>query len=179
MNRLSEPRHLWLLAGLMLGALPSSALAYCVGWDQTLPKYDPLYYSVEHEFGRSQYVVKAKVLRETWIGENGKVKPLQPPFQNGASRPWGFDSYAGAFYDLQVETVFKGRPPLKLRVFSENSTARFWLDKGREILAFVSSEMFDKPIGKQFTLDTCGNVSLFPKAKGIMPAVLKAARQRR
>jgi hypothetical protein len=115
------------------------------------------------------------VLKETWVGEDGKEKALQPPFQNGSPRPWGFDPYAGAFYDLQVERAFKGKPPLTVRVFSENATDRFWLDKGQDILAFVSTEVFEAPIGKQFTLDTCGNFRPFPKANGIMAAVLKAA----
>lgn len=164
------------MISLLLGAIPSSAFAYCVGSEKTLPNYDPNYYSVGHEFHRSQYVVKAKVLKETWIGEDGKEKALQPPFQNGSPRPWGFDPYLGAFYNLQIETVFKGSPTSTLRVFSENSTARFWLDKGQEILAFISPE---GPIGERLTLDTCGNFRPFPKAKGIMPAVLEAAKERR
>lgn len=167
------------MAGLWLAVEPVSACAYCVGWDQSLPNRDTKYYSVVREFSRSQYVVRAKVIRETWIGEDGNVKSLQPPFQNGAARPWGFDPYLGAFYDLQIETTYKGKPPAILRVFSENSTARFWLKNGQEILAFASSEMFDKPIGKQSTLDTCGNSSLFPKAYRTLSAVFAAARTRR
>lgn len=168
-------RAVTVAAVLALGAMSSGALAYCVGWDKTLPNYDPHYYSVSHEFRRSKWVVKAKVLKETWIGEDGKEKALQPPFQNGFPRPWGFDPYAGAFYDLQVDRVFKGDPPLIFRVFSENATNRFWLDAGQEILAFVSTEVFEAPIGRQFTLDTCGNFRSFPKANAIMAAVLKAA----
>jgi hypothetical protein len=162
-------------AVLSLGTMPSSAFAYCVGWDKTLPNYDPQYYSVSHEVRRSEWVVRAKVLKETWVGEDGKDKALQPPFQNSSPLPLGFDPYAGAFYDLQVERTFKGQPPLTFRVFSENATNRFWLNKGREILAFVSTEVFEAPIGKQFTLDTCGNFRPFPQANGIMAAVRKAA----
>lgn len=163
-------------SALALGAFPSDGHAYCVGWDKTLPNYDPQYYSVSHELRRSEWVVKAKVIKETWIGDDGKEKPLQPPFQNGAPRPWGFDPYAGAFYDLQVEQAFKGTPPPTIRVFSENATNRFWLKEGQEILAFVSEEAFEEPIGKQFTLDTCGNFRTYPKAKEIVAAVLKAAK---
>lgn len=159
-----------------VGSMPSAALAYCVGWDKTRPSYDPHYYSVNHEFRRSKWVVEAKVLKETWIGEDGKEKALQPPFQNGSLRPWGFDPYAGAFYDLRVERAFKGNPPLTFRVFSENATDRYWLNKNQKILAFVSTEVFEAPIGKQLTLDTCGNFRSFPKAKVIMVAVLKAAK---
>jgi hypothetical protein len=123
--------------------------------------------------------VKAKVLKETWIGEDGKPKPLKPPFQDGQPRPWGFDPYMGAFYDLRVETIFKGNPPSTLRVFSENSTARFWLLPGEEILAFVSTGAFDPPVGRQLTLDTCGNFAFFPRAQRLIPAVLKAAQSGR
>ncbi len=170
---------LWLLAGLWLGTLPMSASAYCAGGDPTLPNYDPRYYSIDQEFRRSQYVIRAKVIRETWIGEDGNIKALQPPFQQSGHRPWGLDPYMGAFYDLRVETIYKGKPPAILRVFSENSTARFWLEEGVEILAFVSSERFDRPIGRQFTLDTCGNFSIFPKANRTIAAVLTAARKSR
>lgn len=174
-----KSRRLGQLAGLWLATVPVDAFAYCVGWDRTLPNYDPRYYSVAHEFRRSQYVVRAKVIRETWIGEDGKAKALRPPFQNRGPRPWGFDPYVGAFYDLQVKLAYKGKPPAILRVFSENTTARFWLTKGQEVLGFVSPEMFDKPIGKQLTLDTCGNFSVFPKANRILPAVLSVARRGR
>ena len=162
---------------MALGTIPSGAFAYCVGWDKTLLNYDPHYYTVRREYRRSKWVIKAKVTKETWVGEDGNEKPLAPPFQNGSPRPWGFDPYAGAFYDLQIERSFKGRPPPTIRVFSENATNRFWLSKGQRILAFVSTEEFDAPIGKQFTLDTCGNFRAYPKATGVEAAVLKAARR--
>lgn len=164
------------IVALVLAVLPSSVSAYCVGWDKTLPHYDPHYYSVSHEFFRSSFVIKARVVKETWIGEDGKEKKLQPPFQYNGRRPWGFDPYMGAYYDLKIVTAFKGSPPAILRVFSENSTARFWLRDGQEILAFVSPETFDQPVGKQFTLDICGNLASFPKAKAVLPAVLTAAK---
>ena len=175
---LTPRRALLTVTALALGVTPFPASAYCVGWDKTLPSYDPRYYSVDHEFHRAAWVVKAKVLKETWVGEDGNEKDLKPPFQNGSPRPWGFDPYAGAFYDLQIEHSFKGSSPLNIRIFSENATDRFWLRKGEEILAFVSTEVFEAPIGKQFTLDTCGNFRPYPKANGVMGAVLKAAKAR-
>lgn len=93
-------RGLLISLSVVLAAHPSQAFAYCIGWDKSLPHYDPHYYSVSHEFRRSRWVFKAKVLKETWVDEDGKEKPLQPPFQNGSPRPWGFDPYAGAYYDL-------------------------------------------------------------------------------
>ena len=70
-----------------------------------------------------------------------------------------------------------GSPLSTIRVFSENATNRFWLNKGEEIFAFVSTEVFDAPIGKQFTLDTCGNFRSYPKATVVEAAVLKAAKR--
>ncbi len=165
---------LWLVV-LTASGMPSTAVAYCVGYDKSAPNYDPRYYSVGQELRRSQFVVRAKVVSETWIGEDGKEKTLQPPFQNGAKRPWGFDPYMGVFYTLQIESTFKGKPPPQLRVFSENSTARFTLAKGQDILAFIGTEAFDKPVGNQLTLDTCGNSRAFSKVRAIMPALRRAA----
>ena len=140
--------YIWFWCALALGTVPANARAFCIGGDKTFPSYDPQYYSVDHEFRRATYVIKAKVIRETWLGDDGKEKALQPPFQNGGSRPWGFDPYLGAYYDVQVETPFKGKPPLDLRLFSENSTARFWFDVGSEHVLFVTEETFDQPIGR-------------------------------
>ncbi len=63
----------------------------------------------------------------------------------------------GAWYDIGVTKTFKGKPSLRLRLFSENSTARFWLNKGERYLFFVTEEPFDAPIGRALTADTCGN----------------------
>ncbi len=152
---------------LAVGA-PALAQAYCVGWDKTLPNYDPKFYSVSHEFRRSEYIVEVKVDRETWLDEDGKEKPLQPPFQNGGPRPWGFDPYMGAYYDLEVLKSFKGRPPRRLRVFSENTTARFWLVVGSKHILFLTEETFDPPVLKSLTVDTCGNSKPLDTASGLL-----------
>jgi hypothetical protein len=171
-------RHLQVCIGLLgaaFAAAPGVASAYCTGWDNTLPNYDPHYYSPTHEFRRSKYVIKARVLRETWLGEDGKPKPLRPPFQFGEPRPWGFDPYAGAFYDVRVETAFKGQPRPVLRLFSENSTARFWLKVGSEHVLFVTDEAFDAPIGKSLTVDNCGNSTPVGKAGPLLRTLQRIA----
>ena len=151
--------------------LPRIVDAYCIGWDSSLPNYDPEYYSVAHEFARAKYVVTGRVLKETWLGEDGKPKPLQPPFQDGRLRPWGFDPYSGALYNIRIIHVFKGKPSNRLQLFSENSTARFWLDVGSEYLFFVTDEEFDKPIGSRLTIDTCGNSATMAKAGPTIQAI--------
>jgi hypothetical protein len=147
---------------------PAVALAYCPGWDKSLPDYDPNYYSVPQEFNRSDHVVEVRVLRETWLGEDGKPKRLEPPFQNGAKKPWGFDPYVGAYYDVEVLKSFKGKAPKNMRLFSENSTARFWFDVGSEQVLFVSKGTFDPPIGRRLSVDTCGNSQSLAKAAGLL-----------
>ncbi|HET8611211.1 MAG TPA: hypothetical protein VFL92_00415 [Sphingomonas sp.] len=147
--------------------------------DKNLPNYDPQYYTVQHEFRRAEYVVKAKVLKEIWLGEDGKPKPLQPPFQNGAPRPWGFDPYIGAFYDLQIEKVFKGEPPMRIRLFSENSTARFWLKVGSEQLLFITEDTFEQPVGRQLTMDICGNSEPFSMAQALLRQIRHITQTRR
>lgn len=143
-------------------------LAYCPGLDPSLPGYAPGYYSVPNELKRSRYVVVGRVIGETWLGDDGKPKPLQPPFQGGSSRPLGFDPYAGALYEIKVIRMIKGRPVPRLALFSENSTARFWLEVGKEYLFFVSEETFDDPIGRRLTIDTCGNSAPLAAAKDVL-----------
>jgi hypothetical protein len=148
-----------------LTVVPQAARAYCMGWDKELPGYRADYYSVPQEFGRARYVAEIQVVRETWLGEDGKPKPLQPPFQNHGSRPWGFDPYIGAYYDVLVLRRFKGEPSTRLRLYSENSTARFQFKVGSRWLAFVTEED-EEVVGHVLTLDTCGNLQPWtPRSK--------------
>jgi hypothetical protein len=158
--------------------LPLQANAYCIGWDKSLPNFDPNYYSISHEYRRSKYVVTARVVRETWLGLDGKPRALEPPFQYEGSRPWGFDPYIGALYDAEVVHVFKGKPAAQLRLFSENSTARFWLEVGDEFIMFVTEELFDPPIGRQITIDTCGNSAPAKEAQTTVRSVERISRSR-
>jgi hypothetical protein len=153
------------LAFLTVWGVPSIAGTYCAGNDKTLPNYDPAYYSVPKEFARAKYVVRAKSIKEMWIGEDGKPTTLKPPFLNGGSTPLGFDPYLGAYYDVEVVETFKASPPKQLRLFSENSTGRFYLDVGREFLLFVFDEVFDPPIRRALTADNCGNSAYTDKAQ--------------
>jgi hypothetical protein len=152
--------------------VPGTGNAYCIGWDKSLPNYDPKYYSVSHEFKRTKYVITGRVITETWLGEDGKESSLKPPFQNGGPRPLGFDPYLGAYFVVQVQRTFKGKPEPRLRLFSENTTARFWLAVGAEYLLFVDDDSFDV-IGKQLTVDTCGNSALIENAESALRLVEK------
>jgi hypothetical protein len=160
MNRLGS-----IAAFIAAASAPTVASAYCPGADRTRPNYRPDYYSVPMEFKRAKFVVEGVVTNETWLGDDGKPKPLAAPLGSGDRRPWGLAApYMGAWYDVQVTRRFKGHPPAHLRLFSENSTARFWLNKGGRYLLFVSDEMFDQPIRRAMTLDICGNSAKFNRA---------------
>jgi hypothetical protein len=157
--------------------LASTAHAYCPGTDKDFPGYDPHYYSVAKEFARSRYVIVGSMYRETWLGENGKPKALKGPFQSGAKRPWGFDPYAGAYYDVRVQRSFKGRAPAHLQLFSENSTARFWLKPGSSYLLFVAYGDFNPPMRRQLSIDTCGNSVATAEGLGVLRKVQVLARK--
>jgi hypothetical protein len=171
-------RSILLFLIVSIGWLPTKASAFCIGWDKSLPNYDPEYYSVSHEFQRAKYVLKARVTRETWLGEDGLEKPLEPSLQNGRSKPGGFDSYIGAYYGIEISRAFKGKPPVDLILFSENSTARFWLDIGQEYLFFVTEDDFGQPIGSKLTIDTCGNSAVVEKAEPALKMVESLSRSK-
>jgi hypothetical protein len=147
----------WVVQSLLIATLSSAAEGYCPGADPTLPGYHPDYYSVRQEFARAKFVVEATAEREIWLGNDGQAKPLNPPFQLGGNRPFGFDPYMGAYFDVRVQRRFKGNPPGHLRLFSENSTARFFMNKGKSYLLFVTDGEFDPPISRALTVDNCGN----------------------
>ena len=153
---------------LSLGA--SEAAAYCPGSDQGSPNYNPSFYSVANEFVRSRYVVIARLTGITWLAQDGRPTTLHPPFSNGDDAPSGFDPYLGAYYDLAVSHVFKGRPGGRLRLFSENTTARFVLEPGRQYLLFVSADTFEV-IGTKPTIDPCGNSAPLESAQGALAVV--------
>ncbi len=73
---------------------------------------------------------------------------------------------------------FRGKAPASLRLFSENTTARFWLDVGSKQVLFVSEETFDPPVGGHLTIDTCGNSRPLSKAAGILNKLRQLASAR-
>jgi len=162
-----------------LQAAPGAAQAFCAGTDKDFPGYRPDYYSVSQEFSRAKYVVEVQVERETWLGEDGKPKALQPPFQNNGPRPWGFDAYVGAYYDVAVIRPYKGPPPEHFRLFSENTTARFWLKVGWRYLVFVTEEK-EEDLGNQtvLTLDTCGNLERWKSTSTAARQVMRLSNPR-
>ena len=48
-----------------------------------------------------------------------------------------FRSYLGTSFDVEVLETFNGPAPKRVRLFSENSTARFYIEIGDEHLLFM------------------------------------------
>ena len=134
-----------LLLIVSIGWPTSNGSADCIGLDKSRPDYDPRYYSVAHELKRAKYVVEARAIREVWLGRDGRPKPLEPPFQFGYPRPWGFDPYFGVYYTIEIIEAYKGNPPDYVKVFSENSNGRFWMKVGQEYILFITEEEFGDP----------------------------------
>lgn len=154
-------------------AAPVPALAFCL---TSLPETPRDYYSVAKEFDRSTYVATVHVTKEVWIGEDGKPTKLHPPFLNGGSQPLGFDPYQGAFYEVDVLKAYKGAPNPKLRLFSENTTARFPMGVGDDYLVFLFPEQTDG-LGSQLGLDNCGNSGPLKYGARALRAVRGLAKQ--
>ena len=79
----------------------------------------------------------------------------------------------GAYYDIEVLRAYKGHPARRLKLFSENSTARFWLKVGRKYVFFITQGDFDQPVGQQLTIDTCGNSALLQNGQATLRTVEK------
>ncbi|MET0330192.1 MAG: hypothetical protein ABW154_02065, partial [Dyella sp.] len=64
-------------------------------------------------------------------------------------------------YDVEVVETFKGKPPHRIKLLSENTSARFPMDKGKAYLLFVSQSSTVEMAGKeklpQNYVDNCGN----------------------
>jgi hypothetical protein len=103
---LNSLRH---TAGLLLGialAAPADALCYYHGVNHA-PS------TIRGEYGESRWVVRARVLSAF----DGEVEPRSPD--------------AGMMftvYRLQVVRAHKGRPPQRLRFFTERNSGAFYMD---------------------------------------------------
>ena len=140
-------RHLKRLAlsGLVLAiaAASSSANASCreSGQGAAAVYRDP---TVSAELKDATFVVIGRVLSERHIPDHDD--------------PGG---YAWTVYEVRVLETFKGKPPRVLRLLSENTTARFPMDKGEAYLLFVSrSSTVERAGNERLTMDyvdNCGN----------------------
>ena len=94
-------------------------------------------YSVRAEYARSAAVVVAKVVSD------GKVPSFEPS-----------DAEWGVTYTLKIKESFRGSLQKTVEVFSENSSGRFPLAKGKAYVLFLYEEF------GRLSVDYCGNSGL-------------------
>ena len=123
----------------------SSASAACVLDD----------YSVRAEYGRSAVVALALVVSE-------RSEPEQP--ERGL--------LDGTVYTLRLQEAFRGHPSSTIEVFSENSSGRFPMVKGRNYLVFLYSQL------GWLSADYCGNSGLVSDKQSVIREVRELAHSR-
>ena len=154
------------LQGLTLAVAATSSAAYASCWESGQgPAAVYRHPSVPVEFKDATFVVIARVLGERRI--------------SSADDPEG---YAWTIYDVQVLEAFKGKPPRALHLLSENTTARFPMDKGETYLLFVSRSPSVEMTGNERLpgdyVDNCGNSATAKDAAGKIKAVSDLSRVR-
>lgn len=113
----------WLWLGAALLAWPGASWAVCFSHP-----------SVADEIKKSDLIVTARV-----IGSRDIV---------ARDDPGGIDA---TIYTVRTRRSFKGRPSRILKIYSENTSARFPLDRDKDYLLFISRA----PEG--LVVDACGN----------------------
>jgi hypothetical protein len=115
--------------------------------------------SVAMEFRSAPWVVVGRA-----IASRNVASPDDPGF------------YDWTVYDVEVTKVFKGTPPRRIKLRSENSSGRFPLDVGASYLLFVSHAPFTVMAGREKLprdyVDNCGNSG----AADEVPVTLKEVR---
>jgi|GEM_PF-860456 len=144
------------LRGFVLAMATMSSASYATCWESgtgsTAVYRNP---SVTAEFGRAAFVVTGRVL-----GERNISTPDDPK------------GYEWTIYTVQVLEIFKGRPQRTIRLLSENTSSRFFMDIGKTYLLFVSHSSMTETAGQERLpagyIDNCGNSA---PAKDAEPAI--------
>jgi hypothetical protein len=110
-------------------------------------------YSVEAEYQRSEAVVLASVASERVVPD-----PDDP------------EGFAGIIYTLRVQESFRGTRLKTMEVFSENSSGRFPMEKGKAYILFLYRQE------GRLSADNCGN-SGSSLQKGDVVAAVRRLRQ--
>jgi hypothetical protein len=119
----------------------SSAHAYC-------GRGNP---SIEQEFEDSDVVLRGLVTAESHAAAAGSFED-------------------GTFYTVSVAEALRGKVGKTLRLFSENSSGRFQMTKGREYILFASMEQ------GRLSVDNCGNSGELPGSAAVLVAARKLAK---
>jgi len=74
----------------------------------------------------------------------------------------------GTFYSIQVAKVFKGSPPKKVELYSENSSGRFPMKVGSSYLILAYEGVFEGIEGRRLALDNRGNSGTEKRSKNAL-----------
>jgi hypothetical protein len=145
--------------GLALSMATISPTSYATCWESgegpTAVYRSP---SVPAEFKDAAFVITGRLLSERNIST--------------ADDPQGFE---WTVYTVKVLETFKGNPLQTIRLLSENSSARFYLDTGKSYLLFVSHSPTVEMAGQERLpadyVDSCGNSALIKDAEPAIKVV--------
>ncbi|WP_157971336.1 hypothetical protein [Dyella sp. C9] len=124
---------LWLTCG--------SAAAVCV--DLRGKEIVPRHPSVSEEYAAAPWVL---------IGRVTATRDVESPDDPGF--------YGWTIYDVEVVETLKGLPPHRIKLQSENTSARFPMDNGKQYLLFVRFHTEETAGGERLPqnyIDNCGN----------------------
>jgi hypothetical protein len=107
-------------------------------------------YSVEAELNRSTAVVLGTVIAERATA--GTKNLLE-----------------GVIYTVRVDETLHGDAAKTLELFSENSSGRFPMEKGKTYILFLYREL------NRFAVDNCGNSGLITEKKAVLTSVRQLA----
>ncbi len=142
----------WLLGALL--AAPGLASAFCEGGYPNI--------ALAREVQESAFVIVGSLMSYRRV-----VDPEDP------------EGYAATLYRVRVDRVLRGRPPARLTIYNENTSARFpfdepiGADKGKRYLMLVRGG----PDG--YWIDACGHSDEMANSGKTMRAILHMAAQRR
>lgn len=98
------------------------------------------------------------------------------------STPDDPEGYEWTVYTVNVLETFKGKPQRTIRLLSENTSARFYMDIGESYLLFISqSEMIEmaghERLPEKF-VDNCGNSAAVKAAESAIRTVRALSKAR-
>jgi len=111
-------------------------------------------YSVQAEYSRSTAVVIGEPVSERSVPDREDV---------------GF--YGGIIYTVKISETLRGALHGKVEVFSENTSGRFPMEKGKKYILFLSKDQ------KYLSADNCGNSGLVAEKHDVLSAVRTIAKQ--
>ncbi len=133
-------RNVRIISAVLVLSLSQPAFAACVLSD----------YSVRAELDRSSAVIVGTVVSERATGETKNF-------------------LEGMTYTVRVDETLRGLVGKTVELFSENSSGRFPMEKGKTYLLFIYQAI------DRLAADNCGNSGLLTEKKSVLASVRQLA----